>query len=119
MITALAAARDLVVEGQEPGSPEGQRMVGAERARTIYEDVDLFFDRHVLRLERVVGATMDAVIARVAEAVTGGDECEGAIRSILRWCMLRLTRYISVRAEYRRGPLHSGLTSSPKSAVRS
>src|SRR5919112_2802985 len=59
-------------------------MVGAERASTIHEDVDLFFYRHVLRPERVVGTTMDAVVARVAETLTGGDECEGPTRPVLR-----------------------------------
>src|SRR3712207_5192398 len=52
--------------------------------RSIHENVDLFFDRHVLRPERVVGATMDAVVARITEALTIGDEREGPTRPVLR-----------------------------------
>src|SRR5919112_2142574 len=81
---ALPAARDFVVEGQEPSFLESQRMVGTERARAIHEDVDLLFDRHVLRKERAVGTTMDAVVSCMAEAVTVGDEHKRSTRPILR-----------------------------------
>src|SRR3712207_8180042 len=66
--------------------------------RSIHENVDLFFDRHVLRPERVVGATMDAVVARITEALTIGDEREGPTRPVLRAQDRKSTRLNSSHA---------------------
>ena len=64
------------MEGQEPGSPEGELVTGVERPLAVNEDVDGLLHRHALHAQRSAARGVDAVVARFPESPAVGDERE-------------------------------------------
>ncbi len=83
MATSLAAARDVVVEGEEAGPPESERVLGIECDLGIHEDVYGLLHRQALDAQRGAVGAVDPVVTRFPEAPAIRDERERVARAVL------------------------------------